>query len=129
MAFGVTGTRQTLWNLFGHFINDHESREFYFLVSIGIFDIVFPHAESEKKRKKIGISNQVASKYYQDPLARRSPVVSAPALATKEVACLIMEVWKSPICYELTGRAVWGQNSPHVTNMPCVYPYRWLVHS
>lgn len=37
----------------GHFIKDHESRElFYFLVSIGIFDIVFPHAESEKKKDR-----------------------------------------------------------------------------
>lgn len=54
----------------------------------------------------------MASKYFPDPLARSSPVTSAPALARKEVACLVMEVQKSYISYEVTGRAVWGKYPP-----------------
>lgn len=64
---------------------------FYFLVSTGIFDIVFPHTESEGKKR---IDDQMASKYFQDPLARSSPITSAPALVTKAVACPVMEVQK-----------------------------------
>lgn len=77
---------------------------FYFLVSTGIFDIVFPHTESEGKKKKKRINDQMASKYFQDPLARSSPITSAPALVTKAVACPVMEVQKSCICHEVTGR-------------------------
>lgn len=64
----------------------------------------------------------MASKYFLDPLARSSPVTSAPASATKEIACLVMEVQKSCISYEVTGRAAWRQNSPHLMDVP----YVWL---
>lgn len=71
----------------------------------------------------------MASEYFEDPLVRSLSGTSAPALATKEIASLVMEVQKPCICHEVTGKAVWGQNSPHGMDVPYVHPYRSLMHS